>query len=329
MFNYILKRIAYAIPIILGVNMLTFSLFFIVNSPDDMARLHLGSKHVSPTAIQRWKKHNGYDKPLFINSQQSGRKKITDTLFFEKSVELFAFNFGSSDHGRDISEDIQQRMWPSLFLAIPTLLLGLILNISFAILMALFRGTYLDTSGVVFCVIMMSISGLFYIIGGQFLFGKILQLVPISGYNSGWQAIKFLILPVIIGVISGIGSGSRWYRTIILEELEKDYVRTARAKGLSEIIILSKHVLKNALIPIITGVVAIIPFLLMGSLLMESFFGIPGLGSYTIDAIQQQDFDIVRVMVYLGTVLYIVGLILTDIAYTLVDPRVNFSTKQT
>ena len=132
-----------------------------------------------------------------------------------------------------------------------------------------------------------------------------------------------MLLPVVIGVISGIGGGSRWYRTLFLEEASKDYVRTARAKGFSELQVLFKHVLKNAMIPILTGVVVVLPTLFMGSLIIESFFGIPGLGSYTIDAIQAQDFAIVRAMVFLGSVLYIVGLVLTDLSYTLVDPRVS------
>jgi len=323
MLAYILRRILYAIPIIIGVNVLTFSLFFIVNSPDDMARMHLGQKHVSVKAIDRWKHAHGYDKPLFFNNDASGIDKVTDTLFFTKSMELFIFNFGSSDQGRDISHDIGQRMWPSLALAIPTLLLGLCINISFAMMMAFFRATYVDYWGVALCIIMMSVSGLFYIIGGQYLIGKMLQLVPISGYHSGWDAIKFLILPVVIGVVGGIGAGSRWYRTIFLEEMGKEYVRTARAKGLSEQLVLFKHVLKNAMIPILTGIVVILPLLFLGSLIMESFFGIPGLGSYTIDAIRAQDFDVVRVMVFLGTLLYIAGLLLTDVSYTLVDPRVR------
>lgn len=288
-----------------------------------MARMHLGQKHVTDQSIERWKKAHNYDKPLFVNAEQQGVKKMTDTLFFTRSISLFAFDFGVSDRGRDIGGDIYQRMWPSLALAIPTLLVGLLFNITFAMFMAFFRGTYLDVWGVTICVIMMSVSGLFYIMGGQFLFGKMLRLVPISGYQTGMDAFKFLILPVLIGVISGIGAGSRWYRTIFLEEINKDYVRTARAKGLSEQLVLFKHVLKNAMIPILTGVVVILPMLFMGSLIMESFFGIPGLGSYTIDAINQQDFDIVRAMVFLGTVLYIIGLILTDISYTLVDPRVR------
>jgi peptide/nickel transport system permease protein len=125
-------------------------------------------------------------------------------------------------------------------------------------------------------------------------------------------------------VISGIGSSTRWYRTIFLEEVSKDYVRTARAKGLPETIVFFRHILRNAMIPILTGVVVVIPLLFMGSLLTESFFGIPGLGSYTIDAINAQDFAVVRSMVFIGSVLYIVGLILTDISYTLVDPRIRF-----
>lgn len=323
MFAYIIRRIIYAIPVLIGVNLITFSLFFVVNSPDDMARAHLGQKHVKQAAIDRWKNRHGYDKPLLYNIQDPGIKKLTDTLFFQKSLKLFAFDFGVSDSGRDISHDIMQRMWPSLALAVPILLIGIAINITFAMLMAFFRGTYVDLWGVVLCITMMSISGLFYIIGGQYLIGKVLRLVPISGYDGGFDAFKFVILPVLVGVVGGIGAGSRWYRTIFLEEMGKDYVRTGRAKGLSEMRVLFKHVLKNAMLPILTGVVVIIPSLFMGSLILESFFGIPGLGSYTIDAIQQQDFAIVRVMVFLGSVLYILGLILTDISYTFVDPRIR------
>jgi peptide/nickel transport system permease protein len=177
----------------------------------------------------------------------------------------------------------------------------------------------------VLAVVMLSISTLFYIIGGQYLVGKLLDLVPISGYDTGWGSIKFLVLPVIVGVVGSIGASTRLYRTLFLEEINKDYVRSARAKGLSEQRVLFRHVLQNALIPILTGVVTVLPLLFLGSLLVESFFGIPGLGSYTIDAIQRQDFAIVRAMVFLGAVLYILGLTLTDVSYTLVDPRVRLN----
>lgn len=325
MMAYIARRILYAIPILIGVNVLTFLLFFVLNSPDDMARMNLGQKRVTPEAVENWKQERGYHLPLLYNASVQGAARLTDTIFFQKSIKLFQFEFGSSDSGRDIGYDISQRMWPSLAIAVPVLLVGLLVNISYALLIAFFRATYIDFWSVVLCVVMMSISGLFYIIGGQYLVSKLLHLVPISGYDTGFNSIKFLILPAIIGVIGGIGSGTRWYRTLFLEEINKDYVRTARAKGLSERAVLFGHVLKNALIPILTGVVVVLPLLFMGSLITESFFGIPGLGSYTIDAINSQDFAIVRSMVFLGSVLYILGLLLTDISYTLVDPRVRLS----
>ena len=320
---YILRRLLYAIPILIGVNVLTFVLFFVVNSPDAMARAQLGEKRVTDAAVAQWKSERGYDKPLLYNAQAGGAATVTDTIFFQKSLALFRFDFGRSDSGRDIGFDIRQRMWPSLAIAVPTLLVGLALNISIALIMAFFRATYIDFWGVVVAVAMMSISGLFYIIGGQYLIGKLLHLVPISGYDTGIEAWKFLVLPVIVGVIGGIGSGVRWCRTLALEEIGKDYVRTARAKGLGEIKVLFRHVLQNTMIPILTGVVVVLPLLFIGSLITESFFAVPGLGSYTIDAIQRQDFAIVRAMVFLGSLLYIIGLILTDISYTLVDPRVR------
>ncbi|MGB7650768.1 MAG: ABC transporter permease [Gallionella sp.] len=323
MLTYLIRRILYAIPILIGVNLLTFALFFVVNTPDDMARMQLGVKRVTPDAIEKWKQQRGYDQPMMFNAPLSGADKITHTIFWQKSASMFVLDFGYADDGRSISGEILQRMTPSLAIALPTFVIGLFFYVSFALLMTLFRGSVVDMAGVALCVFLMSVSGLFYIIGGQFLVSKVWHLVPISGYANGVESFKFIVLPIVIGVVSGIGSSSRWYRTIFLEEISKDYVRTARAKGLSELRVLFTHVLKNAMIPILTGVVVVIPVLFMGSLLTESFFGIPGLGSYTIDAINAQDFSVVRAMVFLGSLLYIVGLILTDISYTLVDPRVR------
>ncbi len=323
MIAYILRRALYALPILLGVNVITFVLFFMVNTPDDMARMNLGVKHVTQEAIDKWKAERGYDKPLLYNAARQGARKLTDTIFFDKSVGMFAFDFGRADDGRDIAREIRHRMGPSLAIALPVFAVGLAVNITFALVMVFFRASYLDFVGVVLCVAMMSISGLFYIIAGQYLVSKLWHLVPISGFADGVDAFKFLVLPVAIGVVSGIGAGARWYRTLFLEEMSRDYVRTARAKGLSEAAVLFRHVLQNALIPILTGAVVVIPLLFMGSLITESFFGIPGLGSYTIDAINAQDFAVVRAMVFLGSFLYIVGLVLTDISYTLVDPRIR------
>ncbi|MCO6429196.1 ABC transporter permease [Nitrosomonas communis] len=323
MLNYIIRRVLYAIPILVGVNLITFTLFFVVNTPEDMARMHLGIKHVTDEAIIKWKQEHGYDKPLLYNKQAEGVAKLTNTIFFEKSIAMFVFDFGHADDGRDIAYEIKSRMLPSLAIALPVFFLGLFVYITFALVMVFFRMTYIDFWGVVLCVALMSISSLFYIIGGQFLVGKLWHLVPISGYGSGLDAVRFLLLPVIIGVISSTGANVRWYRTIFLEEMNMEYVRTARAKGLPESIVLFRHVLKNAMIPILTGTVVVIPLLFLGSLIAESFFGIPGLGSYTIEAINSQDFAVVRAMVFLGSLLYIIGLILTDISYSLVDPRIR------
>ena len=323
MLAYLIRRLLYALPILIGVNIITFALFFVVNTPDDMARMQLGVKRVTPEAIEKWKAERGYDKPLFWNGAAAGADKLTATIFFDKSVRMFALEFGRADDGRNIAREIGLRMGPSLAVAVPVFALGLFAAIAFALLLVYFRATYLDFTGVVLCVAMMSISGLFYIIGGQWLVSKVWHLVPISGYAEGLTAAKFVVLPVIVGVLAGIGAATRWYRTVFLEESTRDYVRTARAKGLPEWVVLFRHVLRNALIPILTGAVVVIPTLFMGSLLTEAFFGIPGLGSYTIDAINAQDFAVVRAMVFIGSALYIVGLLLTDISYTLVDPRIR------
>jgi peptide/nickel transport system permease protein len=324
MIAYIFRRLMYGALILIGVNVFTFVLFFAVNTPDDMARLAIGGQRVSTDAVEKWKADRGYDKPLFLNTEASGLNKYTDTIFYQRSVPLLKFDFGASDEGRDIGREIGVRMWPSLALAIPTFILGLLVSIAFSLLLVFFRSTRLDFWGVVLCVFMLSISGLFYIIAGQWLFSKILRLVPYSGFAWGWDAIKFLALPILVAIISRLGPEARFYRSLFLEEIGKDYVRTARARGLSERIVLFKHVLRNAMLPILTGTVSALPLLFMGSLIAESCFGNPGLGSYTIDAIGAQDFSVVRAMVFLGASLYIVGLILADISYTLADPRVRF-----
>ena len=323
MFGFLVRRIAYGAAILVGINIVTFLLFFQVNSPDDMARLQLGGKRVTAQAIQQWKAERGYDRPMFFNERAGGLAKLTDTVFFDSSVKMFAFDFGRADNGRDIATEVARRAVPSLSLALPVFIVGLGLSVTIALGLAFFRGTYLDFWGVTFLVAMMSISALFFIVAGQFVLAKVLQLVPISGFEGGADSYRFLLLPIAVGVISQLGPEARFYRTIFLEEIGRDYVRTARSKGLSEPVVLFRHVLRNALIPILTRSVVLIPLLFMGSLITESFFSIPGLGSYLIEAIAAQDFAIVRAMVFIGSVLYIIGLILTDITYSWADPRIR------
>ena len=325
MINFILRRLGYGALVLLGVNLATFFLFFTVNTPDDMARLNIGGKRVTAEQIEKWKVERGYDKPLYFNAQQSGTAAVTDTIFWERSVSLFALDFGRADSesAGDIGHQVQTRMWASLKLAVPLFLLQVVFSTLFALLLVMFRHTRLDFWGVVLCVLMLSISSLFYIIVGQFVFSKLFRLAPVSGFADGWDAARFLVLPIALSLLARLGGEARLYRAMFLEEVGKDYVRTARAKGLSEMVVLARHVLRNALIPIITSAGSYLPFVFLGSLVFESFFGIPGLGAYVIDAIAGQDFAIVRTMVFLGSLLYIATYVLIDIAYTWVDPRVR------
>ena len=320
---YLIRRVLYALPILFGINVLTFVLFFVVNSPDNMARMHLGERHVTQDSVERWKRAHGYDLPVLWNKAAVGAEKLSHTIFYRNSLRLFTLDFGQSDGGRDIGYDIRQRMLPSLAIASPVLLLELALAISMGLLVALVRGSYFDRWVMFGCVVAMSISSLFFIIAGQYLIAKLLRLSPVSGFDDGLAALKFLVLPVLVQVAAGLGASVRWNRTVFLEEVSKDYVRTAWAKGLTEFQVLSRHVLRNALLPLLTAIVVTLPSLFLGSLITESFFAIPGLGSYTIDAIQNQDFAIVRAMVFLGSLLYIIGLMLTDISYAWADPRVR------
>ena len=325
MLNYLSRRVVYAVLVLLGVNLATFMLFFTVNTPDDMARLNLGGKRVTQESIDKWKSERGYDKPLYVNNQREGSEKLTDTIFWDRSVSLFALKFGRADSesAGDIGHEVASRMWVSLQLALPLFLLQVIASTAFALLLVMFRHTRLDFWGVVSCVLMLSISSLFYIIVGQFLFSRVLKLAPISGYASGLDVIKFLALPIGLSLIARLGAEARLYRAMFLEEIGKDYVRTARAKGLTEAAVMVRHVLRNALIPIVTSAGAYLPYVFLGSLVFESFFGLPGLGAYVIEAIGKQDFAIVRTMVFVGSLLYIATYVLIDIAYTWVDPRVR------
>jgi peptide/nickel transport system permease protein len=325
--SFIFRRIGYGVLILLGVNLATFVLFFTVNTPDDMARLNLGGKRVTQEAIEKWKAERGYDKPLYLNAQKQGTEQLTETIFWERSVSLFALDFGRADSesAGDIGHEVAARMGVSLQMALPLFVLQVIASTAFALLLVMFRNSRLDFWGVVACVLMLSISSLFYIIVGQYLFSRVLKLAPISGYAPGLDAVKFLVLPVALSLIARLGGEARLYRAMFLEEIGKDYVRTARAKGLSEQVVMFRHVLRNALIPIITSAGSYLPYVFLGSLVFESFFGLPGLGAYVIEAISKQDFAIVRTMVFVGSLLYIATYALIDIAYTWVDPRVRLS----
>ncbi|HLK57279.1 MAG TPA: ABC transporter permease, partial [Chthonomonadaceae bacterium] len=307
---YVVRRILYAVPILLGVVLITFFLFYIVISPQQMARRQLG-KNPTDEQVHQWLHQRGYDKPVVLQ-------------FKDHVVDLFLFRFGNSDVTNEpIWKRIKEGGPVSAQLSLLLLIGGLIGSISVSLFVAYYRGTYIDYWGMFLCVLMMSIVYIVWVVAGQYLLGKILKYSPLVGYREGWTSWHFLMLPVVIGILQGLGSSVRFYRTVMLDEMNLDYVRTARAKGVSEVAILFKHVLKNAMTPILTSTVSIIPQLILGNLVLESFFGIPGLGGITVDAVNSQDFATVRAITFLGAVLYIAGLILTDVSYALFDPRVR------
>ena len=324
MLAYIIRRALLGIPTVLGVLFILFTLFFWVARPEFIAKRALGDK-ANPEQIEQWVKAHGYHLPKFYNAGADGFARVLDTRLARYYIDMLTFDFGRSDlDDIPIVYKIRRGMGPSLSLTVPVFIVGLVIAIGLSLVVALFRGTYVDKSVLVLCVIGMSIVYFLYIIGGQYYLGKVLRWYPISGWSAS-HMVHFLTLPWLVGIIAGIGEKVRFYRTVMVNEINRDYIRTARAKGVGDRSLLFVHLLKNAMIPILTGVVMAIPFLFTGSLLLESFFGIPGLGRLTVEAIQNHDFRTVSAMVYISALLYIFGNIMTDISYTFVDPRVKLS----
>jgi peptide/nickel transport system permease protein len=319
MIRYVARRVAYGAVTILGVLLFLFILFFMLATPDDVARKAVGEK--APAAVlEQWKKNHGYDKPRFWNAEHP-----LDSMLVEHFRRMLTFDFGRSDaDDTPISARLRRGVGPSLYLTVPLFAIGLVLSVLLSLFITHLRGTYVDRASVVLCVLSMSLSILVYIIGVQYLIGKLLRWFPISGFDPSPSVVfRFLALPLIVGVMAELGSDVRFFRTVFLEETGKEYVRTALAKGCSPARVMLRHVLRNALIPILTQVVIAIPFLFTGSLLLESFFGIPGLGSMTVEAINGNDFATLRTMVYIGALMFVGAQILTDVCYTLADPRVR------
>lgn len=319
MIAFVLRRLLYGAATVLGVLLFLFLLFFLYASPEDMARRALGEK-APPEAIQQWIVNHGYDRPLFWNPEEPSQSLLIDHF-----RRMLSFDFGRSDaDDTPIRARLAEGIGPTLSLTIPLFSLGLLVSIGLALMVATFRETYIDRAGVIVCVLAMSVSILLYIIGGQYLIGRLLKWFPVSGYDPSPTVVaRFLALPVAVGLLASFGESVRFYRTVFVEETSKDYVRTARAKGCGDAQVMMRHVLRNAMIPILTQVVVAIPFLFTGSILLESFFGIPGLGSLTVDSIQANDFATLRVMVFIGALLFILAQIATDVLYSMVDPRVR------
>lgn len=275
----------------------------------------------------------GTDPSLALRTWAAGRELLVDSIQLRRRVErpwdsqflfflkqLVRLDFGvSSSANEPVVDLLRAGIGPTLALAFPILLLETLLSVTLGLWCAQFRDRWPDRVMVVGSVALMSVNYLVWIITGQYLLAFKLNWFPVWGFAS-WL---YLLLPIFIGVFSGLGSSVRFYRTILLDELYRDYVRTAYAKGLGQGRVLFVHVLRNALVPIITQVILSIPFLYTGSLLLESFFGIPGLGYLSINAINESDVDVVRAVVVLGSVLYLLTNLLADLCYAWADPRVK------
>ncbi len=307
--SYVIRRLLYTIPIILGVCLIIFVIFNL--SGYDPAQLLLG-KHATAKQIAEVRTELGLDRPLI---QQ----------YFDIVKSAFTFDFGRSWASKqNIMDMVFEGAVPSLTITFPAFLISTILSILLSVIVAFFRGTFLDKSIVIKCVGMMSIPSLAYILFFQWFFAYKLGWFEISGYEHGFpNFLPYVTLPIIIMVIISLGPDLRYFRTVILDDIYQDYVRTARAKGLTEKVVLLKHVLKNSMIPIITYVVIQIPFLILGTILLESFFSIPGLGNLIVKAVFDNDFPVIKAMTILSALAYVVFTVITDILYTVVDPRVR------
>ena len=304
MLKYIVRRLLEVIPTTFGVIVLTFILFNVVGGSP--AQVILG-KNATRESIAAFNHKYGYDLPL-------------PKQFVKFCTDLAHGDFGVSTEADEPVIDVLKRgVGPSLSLTVPILFGGTAVGLMLAMLCAAGRGGMFDRAVLIGSTVLMSVNYVVWVLAGQFIFAFKLRLFPVWGYESAF----YLVLPVIIGVISGLGVDVRFFRTAILDEIYKPYVRTARMKGLSDARVLFVHVLRNSLIPIVTYISLSIPYLFTGSLMLESFFGIPGLGNVSINAIHSSDMAVVRAVVVLGALLYQGVNLITDLLYAWLDPRVR------
>ena len=324
MWTYIVRRLLYTIPIVFGVLLITFLLFNMI--PGGNQARQMAGKTASAETIAEIEKEYGWDKPLLLNLDalsERGLLAVFDSQFFHHFRNAVQFDFKRSYPTKEKISDMLIRGAPySLSLTVPMFLLTLWISLCIALMVAFVRGTVWDISIVFVCVLGMSLPYLAYILFGQYFFAYKFGWFPVTSHDHPWLG---LVLPILIGVSAGVGGDVRFYRTVVLDEMNADYVRTAYAKGVATPRVLFIHVLKNAMIPVITRVVLAIPFLFLGSLLLERFFGIPGLGDITISAINARDFPVISAMTFIISILFVLGNLATDICYSIVDPRISLS----
>ena len=310
MLAYIIRRIWQMIPTMLGVVLLIFFLFNWVGG--DPAYI-LAGKMSNPEQIENIRQQLGVDQPYYVQ-----------LWIFIK--QIISFDYGVSwSTGESVSQIISTRLGPSLTILIPLMILQTVISIILALAVASVRGSLTDRMVMMLCTIGMSISILVYIIIFQYFFAYQLGWFPVQGWSDSFSEnlFKYALLPVLIMLVVSIAPTLRLYRSFILDEVNQDYVRTARAKGVSERRVYGVHVLRNASIPIVTDVMATLPALLIGAFLIERFFGIPGIGREVIIAVERSDFPVIKaITVYVAAATMFFNLI-ADLIYKLIDSRVE------
>jgi peptide/nickel transport system permease protein len=310
MLAYILRRLWQMLPTMAGVVLLVFFLFNWVGG--DPAYI-LAGKMSSAEQIANIRKQLGVDEPYWLQ-----------LWIFVK--QILRFDFGNSwSTGEAVSHIVASRLGPSLTVLLPLTLLETLFGIALALAVAFVRGSLTDRLVMVACTVGMSVSILVYIMVFQYGLAYKLGLFPVQGWGTGFgeNLLRYAALPILIGLAVSIAPTLRLYRSFVLDEVNQDYVRTARAKGLPERRIMWVHVLRNAAIPVITHVMANLPALLIGAFLLERFFGIPGIGREVILAVERSDFPVIKaVTVYVAAATMLFNL-LTDLLYQAVDPRVQ------
>jgi peptide/nickel transport system permease protein len=309
MTTYIIRRLLYTIPVVFGVLVLTFTLFTVVGG--DIS-VEIAGKNATQQTIEEIRQEYGLNKPLFFSR---------DSQFVSHFKNALTFNFGRARDRELVIDKIKRGVGPSLALTVPIFFGVVIISVCLSLVVAFVRGTVWDIAAVVICVVGMSIPYLSFILFGQYFLAYKWGFFPVF-FSPELSMARNVALPVLIGIAAGLGGNLRFYRTVMLDQMQNDYVRTAFAKGLTRRRVLFKHVLKNAMIPIITRMVLAIPFLFLGSLLLERFFGIPGIGYLMVEAIGSRDYFVIGAMTYIGAILFVVFNLITDICYVLVDPRV-------
>lgn len=322
MLAFIIRRLLLTIPTVFGILLLTFVLFSMVAK--NPARMYVG-RNATQADVDAVAAKMGLNKPRFVNVPEYKKRGLAG-LFDSQFCDLARFKFAPSmRYDKPVLQIIAEKVPISLSIQLPALFISLGLQLAFALIVSARRGSAIDYVVTGLCVASLALPVLVIYILMQWLLGAKLSIFPVAGWENFPYSIQYAALPILCVVFLSLGGGIRFYRTVMLEEMGADYVRTARAKGVSASNILLIHVLRNVMIPVVTQTITTLPFLITGAVILERLFQIPGIGGLLVDSIFRQDRSIVLAVTYITALLYCGALLVSDILYTIVDPRVTLN----